>query len=429
MDGCRCKTKAGSARGGGEAVLDGQGPFGGLRRACGTRMGVRTRAATWISAAAFACLAIVSRAEPASAQGTAIGAAGEAAAVPGNGQDKHLEAMALLRARDASGAVVKLSACVAIDDPICMNDLAWMLQHGIGMPASMEPARILYRKAANAGIARAMNQLAWMTERGLGGRKDPDGAFALYKAAAERGFGPAIRNMAECHRSGIGVRPDREQALRWDRIADAKDESAAPSGSTRESPGGALASALVEGGFRAQAAAGAEILSEPASQPAKASVQTPSEPRPATPPKEPSGGNTGATGAGRAAAFWRGAVEGAEKIEAREPNAPSAQEVASLAEKAVETDPSVAAHWHMLGYAHAKLVGGADGLGKAEADLGRALAISPDLWQVRLLLADVLKALGRNVEAEAALSRAEASGEDGVKGADALRAKWTGGRK
>jgi len=69
----------------------------------------------------------------------------------------------------------------------------------------MDDAAAHYRKAAEAGDARAMYSLGLMLETGDHAPKDPKAAYALYQKAAERGLADAAINLAVALAGGKGI--------------------------------------------------------------------------------------------------------------------------------------------------------------------------------------------------------------------------------
>ena len=69
----------------------------------------------------------------------------------------------------------------------------------------MDDAYAHYRKAADAGDARAMYSLGLMLETGDHAPKDPKAAYALYQKAAERGLADGAINLAVALAEGKGI--------------------------------------------------------------------------------------------------------------------------------------------------------------------------------------------------------------------------------
>ena len=76
----------------------------------------------------------------------------------------------------------------------------------------MDEAYALYRKAADAGDARAMYSLGLMLETGDHAQKDLKAAYALYQKAAERGLADGAINLAVALAEGKGVDRDLPRA-------------------------------------------------------------------------------------------------------------------------------------------------------------------------------------------------------------------------
>jgi TPR repeat protein len=76
----------------------------------------------------------------------------------------------------------------------------------------MDEAYVLYRKAADAGDARAMYSLALMLETGDHAPKDLKAAYALYEKAAERGLADGAINLAVALVGGKGIEKNLPRA-------------------------------------------------------------------------------------------------------------------------------------------------------------------------------------------------------------------------
>ena len=76
-------------------------------------------------------------------------------------------------------------------------------------------AAIWYRKAAAQGRPIAMNNLAFLYEHGLGMPQDYAQAVAWYRKAADQGYPRAQANLAILCKQGKGVPQDYVQAYKW----------------------------------------------------------------------------------------------------------------------------------------------------------------------------------------------------------------------
>ena len=89
--------------------------------------------------------------------------------------------------------------------------------------AHVEQAAVLYRQAADAGLADAQHALALCYETGLGVPQDPQWAQHWYGAAAQQGLAAAQFALGERFRLGSPtVNPEPALALRWYRQAAAQ---------------------------------------------------------------------------------------------------------------------------------------------------------------------------------------------------------------
>ena len=72
-----------------------------------------------------------------------------------------------------------------------------------------------FRRAAEAGDARAQDQLGLLYEEGQGVTEDPVSAAFWYEKAALQGFAPAQMNLARLYRNGKGLAQDESKAVHW----------------------------------------------------------------------------------------------------------------------------------------------------------------------------------------------------------------------
>ena len=78
-----------------------------------------------------------------------------------------------------------------------------------------EAAAPVLRRFAEQGDIDAQYQLAFMLEHGLGVKTDLEGAVHWYAKAAEQGDLAAQFNLAECLEDGVGTAQDYVQAAFW----------------------------------------------------------------------------------------------------------------------------------------------------------------------------------------------------------------------
>lgn len=111
------------------------------------------------------------------------------------------------------GVLKSVREALKADDPRCARLLARSLEtEGESCPAE---ALRLYRKAAEAGDARAMYRLYELYADGDAVRQDDKASFSWCLKAAEAGCEDAFYDTACCYQEGTGVRKDPAKALLW----------------------------------------------------------------------------------------------------------------------------------------------------------------------------------------------------------------------
>ena len=85
-------------------------------------------------------------------------------------------------------------------------------ENGASVPLDKVKAVRWYRKAAQAGYARAQSSLAYCLSLGQGAEKDEDEAIEWYEKAAAQGNGSALENMALRYELGTGVEKNEDKA-------------------------------------------------------------------------------------------------------------------------------------------------------------------------------------------------------------------------
>ncbi len=101
-------------------------------------------------------------------------------------------------------------------DARAQNNLAYLYEHGLGVPQSYEQALIWYRKASDAGLPEAKYNLATLYHHGRGVPRSPENALPLFTAAAQAGYADAEYMVGEYHRAGLGGQGrDGALALSW----------------------------------------------------------------------------------------------------------------------------------------------------------------------------------------------------------------------
>ena len=93
--------------------------------------------------------------------------------------------------------------------------LAWMYEHGRGLPKDEAEAAAWYRRAAEQGHYDALFHLGKMYEEGRGVPKDDGEAAVWYRKAAEQDHTGALCKMGDFSLEGRGVAQDDREAVRW----------------------------------------------------------------------------------------------------------------------------------------------------------------------------------------------------------------------
>jgi uncharacterized protein len=128
------------------------------------------------------------------------------------GFDKAVEAY---RAKNFSTALALARPLAEQNDPDAQLLLAWMHQHGEGVPEDMAEAAKWCRKAAELGNAKAQHNLGTHYQFGFGVTKDMREAALWYRKAAEQGDPSAQLRLGQMCERGEGVDKDLVQAYAW----------------------------------------------------------------------------------------------------------------------------------------------------------------------------------------------------------------------
>ncbi len=145
-------------------------------------------------------------------------------AMPSESSPDAFQAIALLgRVRHAAGdhaaAERDYRRAAQAGNPLGMNGLGYLYQHGDGVRLDYAEAVRWYRAAAEAGSSYAMNNLGLMYARGHGVAQDYAEAVRLYRAAIAGGNSGALNNLGVMYQQGRGVQQDHDEALRLYRAA------------------------------------------------------------------------------------------------------------------------------------------------------------------------------------------------------------------
>jgi len=94
-------------------------------------------------------------------------------------------------------------------DARAQNNLAYLYEHGLGVPRSLNEALAWYSRAAEAGLPAAQYNLGTFYYRGQGVAQDAAAGCKWFESAANGGYTDAEFMTGECLRSG----PSRDPAL------------------------------------------------------------------------------------------------------------------------------------------------------------------------------------------------------------------------
>lgn len=102
--------------------------------------------------------------------------------------------------------------------------LGFMFEKGLGTPVNRVAAADWYRKAADAGNAKAQYYYGRLLLEGGGGiRRDREQAVRLFTKAADAGNGEAMAALGRALMKGEGIDRNKSEGLRWYERAAAKD--------------------------------------------------------------------------------------------------------------------------------------------------------------------------------------------------------------
>ena len=94
------------------------------------------------------------------------------------------------------------------------NNLGYVYEQGLGVPADPREAARLYQKACDADQPIACANLGILYEKGTGVGQDYAVAARLYKKACDKNGGTGCTNLGFLHESALGIRtPDEKRAL------------------------------------------------------------------------------------------------------------------------------------------------------------------------------------------------------------------------
>lgn len=113
--------------------------------------------------------------------------------------DPIVQVKSLIAAGETEQAVTMLQDLVAQTPPDyrAMTRLAWLYEAGIGVERDIDQAGVLFKQAAEAGIAEAQYAIAVMYQTGVGQPQDKEQAHLWLKRSADQGFQPAVQKIGE----------------------------------------------------------------------------------------------------------------------------------------------------------------------------------------------------------------------------------------
>jgi len=111
--------------------------------------------------------------------------------------------------------------------PLVQYELAQVYRKGLGVKVDLEIALTWYRKAGEAGHAKAQTMLGFIYRNGIGVEADLKQAVHWYQRAVEQGEPTALFNLGSLYRKGYGVPQNEAKALELYREAAGKGNAQA----------------------------------------------------------------------------------------------------------------------------------------------------------------------------------------------------------
>ena len=105
------------------------------------------------------------------------------------------------------------------DTSLCMK-YADAYYYGEGTAMDSEKALYWYKKAADAGDAKALCLTGYCFRKGIGCDADPKAAFEAFGKSADMGFAMAMYNLGICFKEGLGCDIDKEMSEYWFKCAE-----------------------------------------------------------------------------------------------------------------------------------------------------------------------------------------------------------------
>jgi TPR repeat protein len=125
------------------------------------------------------------------------------------------EVVAAYSAKNYASARELAEPCAKDGNPDCQFILGRILETGSAGPKDPGAAADWYRKAADAGLAKARNNLGGLYYRGEGVPKDSRVAAEWFSKAAYQNYADAQFSLASLYETGDGVPKSISEAKRW----------------------------------------------------------------------------------------------------------------------------------------------------------------------------------------------------------------------
>ena len=125
------------------------------------------------------------------------------------------DVMAAYEAKNYTGARELAEPCAKGGNPDCQFIMGRLFETGSGGPKDPGAAADWYRKAADAGLAKARYNLGALYYSGEGVPKDPRAAAEWFSKAAYQNHAGAQFNLAALYETGDGVPKSLSEARKW----------------------------------------------------------------------------------------------------------------------------------------------------------------------------------------------------------------------
>jgi serine/threonine-protein kinase len=125
------------------------------------------------------------------------------------------EVVAAYAAKNYASARELAEPCAKDGNPDCQFILGRLLETGSAGPKDPGAAADWYRKAADAGLAKARNNLGGLYYRGEGVPKDSRAAAEWFSKAAYQNYADAQFSLARLYETGDGVPKSPSEAKKW----------------------------------------------------------------------------------------------------------------------------------------------------------------------------------------------------------------------